>query len=115
MRSHYYLNIDAMTSGVSYPHIEKVEGQPARLQRIPRMRVAQIVMDYLAYGWSPDEMCRQHPYLQLSEAYAAMAYYFDYQDQIDSEIRTEWEQAQQAKSQASASPFFVRMRARGLL
>jgi uncharacterized protein (DUF433 family) len=115
MRSHYYLNLHAMTSGVTYPHIERVEGQPARLQRIPRVRVAQIVMDYLAYGWSPDEMCRQHPYLRLSEAYAAMGYYFDYQDEIDEEIRTEWEQALQAKSQASPSPFFVRMRAKGLL
>ncbi|MEQ8756599.1 MAG: hypothetical protein RID09_24205 [Coleofasciculus sp. G1-WW12-02] len=43
-----------MTSKVIYPHIEKAEGQPARLQRIPRVRVAQIVMDYLAYGWSVD-------------------------------------------------------------
>jgi hypothetical protein len=32
-----------------------------------------------------------------------------------SEIREEWEQAQQAKSQALPSPFFVRMKARGLL
>lgn len=104
-----------MTSEVIYPHIEKAEGQPARLQRIPRVRVAQIVMDYLAYGWSAEEMCRQHPYLTPSEAHAAMVYYFDHQDEIDDEIRTEWEQAQQAKSQASPSPFFVRMRARGRL
>lgn len=104
-----------MTSEVIYPHIKKTEGQPARLQRIPRVRVAQIVMDYLTYGWSVEEMCRQHPYLALSETHAAMVYYFDHQDEIDGEIRTEWEQAQQSKSQASLSPFFVRMRAKGLL
>lgn len=104
-----------MTSEVIYPHIEKAKDQPARLERIPRVRVAQIVMDYLAYGWSVEEMCRQHPYLKPSEAHAAMVYYFDRQDEIDSEIRTEWDQAQQAKSQASLSPFFVRMKARGLL
>ena len=44
---------------ITYPHIEKLEGEPARLQRVPRVRVAQIVMDYLAYGWSVEEMCRQ--------------------------------------------------------
>lgn len=105
-----------MIPKVIYPHIEKAEGQPARLQRIPRVRVAQIVMDYLAHGWSAEEMCRQHPYLTRSEAHAAMVYYFDHEDEIDGEIRREWEQAQQAKSQASPpSPFFVRMRARGLL
>ncbi|NJK70007.1 MAG: DUF433 domain-containing protein [Microcoleus sp. SU_5_3] len=104
-----------MTSTLIYPHIEKVTDRPARLQRIPRVRVAQIVMDYLAYGWSVEEMCRQHPYLKMSEAHAAMAYYFDFQSEIEQEIRAEWEQVQQEKSQLLPSPFFVRMRAKGLL
>lgn len=49
-----------MTVALAYPHIQKPPGEPARLKRLPRVRVAQIVMDYLAHGWSPDEMCRQH-------------------------------------------------------
>lgn len=104
-----------MTSRIVYPHIEKQEGQPARLQRFPRIRIAQIVMDYLAYGWSVEEMCRQHSYLRLSEAYAAMGYYFDHQEEIDTEIRGECEQSQQEKFQAPTSPFVIKMRARGLL
>ncbi len=104
-----------MTSQTIYPHIEKIQGQPAYLQRLPRIRVAQLVMDHMAYGWSVEEMCRQHPYLRPAEAYAAMGYYFDHQDEIDNEIRAEWEQAQQAKVQTPDSPFATRMRARGLL
>ena len=104
-----------MSFVVTYPHIEKHDGEPARLQRIPRIRVSQIVMDYLAYGWSPDEMCRQHPYLQPAEAHAAMTYYFDHQDEIDGEIQAEWRQVQQDQSQAVRSPFLMRLRARGLL
>ncbi len=104
-----------MTLELVYPHIEKRNGEPARLQRTPRVRVAQIVMDYLAYGWSTDEMCRQHPYLTLAEAHAAMGYYFDHQDEIDGEIRWEMEQTEQTESQTSRSPFYVRMRAKGLL
>lgn len=104
-----------MALEVTYPHIEKPEGEPARLQRLPRIRVAQIVMDYLAYGWSPDEMCRQHPYLLPAEAHAAMTYYFDHQDEIDREIQAEWQQVQQDRSQAARSPFFLRLKAKGLL
>ncbi len=104
-----------MTSQVAYPHIKKPDGRPAHLQRLPRIRVAQIAMDYLAHGWSVEEMCRQHPYLRPSEAYAAMGYYFDCQEEIDSEIRSEWEQAQGVRAQILDSPFVVRMRARGLL
>src|SRR4051795_7556795 len=104
-----------MALDLMYPHIEKPDAEPARLQRVPRVRVAQIVMDYLAYGWSPDEMCRQHPYLQPAEAHAAMAYYFDHQDEIDQEIETEWRQAQREHAQAAQSPLRLRLRAKGLL
>ncbi len=104
-----------MSVRVTYPHIDKTDGEPARLQRIPRIRVSQIAMDYLAHGWSPDEMCRQHPYLLPAEAHAAMTYYFDHQDEIDREIQEEWQQVLQDRSQAVRSPFFMRLRARGHL
>lgn len=105
----------ALALVVTYPHIDKPDGEPARLQRVPRIRVAQIVMDYLAHGWSPDEMCRQHPYLRPAEAHAAMTYYFDHQDEIDDEIQSEWRHVQQDQSQTARSPFFLRLRARGML
>jgi hypothetical protein len=98
-----------------YPHILKPADEPARLQRFPRVRVTLIVMDYLAHGWSAEEMCRQHPYLTISEAHAAMLYYWDHQDEIDQEIRAEWEQAEQDRTQAHTSPFWLRMRSRGTL
>jgi hypothetical protein len=105
-----------MATQVMYPHREKPEGQSARLQRLPCIRVAQIVMDYhLAHGWSVEEIYRQHPYLTLAEAHAAMAYYFDHQQEIESEIRSEWEQAQHDTAKAPLSPFVVRMKAKGLL
>lgn len=100
---------------LEYPHIEKQENQPARLQRSPRIRVAQIVMDYLAYGWSVEEICRQHLYLKPAEAHAAMGYYFDHQEEIDQEISQEWEQVQTSTTQGVRSPFYTRMKARGLL
>lgn len=104
-----------MALELTYPHIEKPRDEPARLQRVPRVRVTQIVMDYLAHGWSPDEMCRQHPYLQPAEAYAAMTYYFDHQEEMDREIQAEWQQVQLDRSQTARSPFFSRMKAKGLL
>lgn len=80
-----------MTS--TYPHITTDGDGPARLARLPRIRIAQIVMDHLAHGWTAEEMCRQHPYLTLAETHAAMLYYWDHREEIDSEIRDEWQQA----------------------
>lgn len=107
--------INDMAMQVSYPHVEKVPGSPARLSRTPRVRVAQIVIDYLAYGWSPDEMCRQHSYLAPAEAHAAMAYYFDNQQEIDAEIDAELMEFDAAMQTASDSPLRIRLRSKGLL
>ena len=104
-----------MSTEVTYPHIRKQEGQPARLLKTPRVRVAQIVMDYLAYGWSVDEMCRQHPYLTLAEAHAAMGYYFDHQDEIDAEIKAECKEVEEARAKAPPTSIELRLRAKGLL
>ena len=104
-----------LTTTAAYPHIESVSGQSARLERLPRVRVAQIVMDYLAHGWSVDEMVRQHPHLHTAEIHAAMAYYFDHQAEIDSEIRAEWAAADQEHRQTPRSPFLQRLIAKGLV
>jgi len=104
-----------MSTDVTYPHVVKPPGEPARLRRNPRVRVAQIVMDYLGHGWSVEEMCRQHPYLSPGEAHAAMAYYFDHQDEIDAEIAEEEEAARKSVADAPQTPLVLRLRTKGLL
>mgnify|MGYP001061619607 CR=1 FL=1 len=79
------------------------------------MRVAQIVMDHIAHGWSAEEICRQHPHLLPVEVYASLAYYFDHQDEMDGEIRAEWEQAEHASAESVPSPFVLRMKAQGMM
>jgi uncharacterized protein (DUF433 family) len=104
-----------MVTASIYPHIEKPDNEPARLARVPRVRVSQIVAEYLAYGWSPEEMCRQHPYLTLAEAHTAMAYYFDNQDEIDRELDAEVKESEENRRTSPPSQFLRRMRAEGRL
>lgn len=104
-----------MASENGYPHILKTEGEPARLKSHPRTRVAMIVMDYLAHGYSPDELCRHYPYLRPAEAYAAMAYYFDHQDEIDKEIKAEVEQLERERAARAPSSVYLKLKAKGLL
>ena len=75
-----------MSTAVTYPHIVKMEGSPARLERMPRIRVAQIVMNYCDHSRSADEICIHYPHLQLAEVHSARAYDFDHQPEIDAEI-----------------------------
>ena len=100
---------------VAYPHIVKENGQSARLEKHPRVRVAMIVMDYLAYGCSPDEIRRQHPHLTLAEVHAAMGYYYDHQQEIDAEITAELEVVDRALQNPNRSPVWLRLKAQGLI
>ena len=71
-------------------------------------------MDYLAHGWSADEMCRQHSYLTPAETHSAMAYYFDHQTEIDAEILAELAMAREGRKNGAEPPVVLRLRARSV-
>jgi uncharacterized protein (DUF433 family) len=100
-----------MVAETVYPHIVKAAGEPAQLENHPRTRVAQIVMDYVGHGWSPDEIQRQHPYLSLAEIHAALGYYFDHTAEIDAEIDEEWRESERLARSTPPSPVLERLRA----
>jgi len=102
-----------MANAMTYPHIVKEGDQPARLERHPRVRVAQIVMDYLAYGWSTDEIHRQHRDLALAEIHAAMGYYYDNQAEIDAEIKAELADVDRALAVETRSAVWLKLKAQG--
>ena len=102
-----------MATVVTYPHIDKPEGGAARLARLPRIRVAQIIMDSISHGWSTEEICRQYRHLAPAEVHAAFAYYFDNKDAMDKEIEEEWRQADRIRKTPHGSPFFLRLRSEG--
>ncbi len=74
---------------LDYPHIITANGDAAHLERIPRIRVAQIAADHLGYGWSAEEIARQYPHLTLAEIHAALGYYYDHREEIDAELADE--------------------------
>jgi uncharacterized protein (DUF433 family) len=40
------------------------------------MKIIELVVEKIAYGWSPEELHFQHPYLTLGQIYSALAYYW---------------------------------------
>jgi hypothetical protein len=100
-----------MPAAIEYPHIVKPPGEPARLERHPRTRVAMIVSDYLNRGWSAEEIVLQYSYLTLAEVHAALAYYHDHREAIDQELFTEAAEAERARHQQPETPMLARLRA----
>ena len=79
------------------------------------MKVVELVMAQMAYGWSPEELHFQHPYLTLGEIYSALAYYWDHRDALDSDIERRWQFAEDARRQAGPSSLAQRLRREGRL
>ena len=72
-----------------YPHIVHAARDVARLERLPRVRVAQIVAEHVGNGWSAEEVVRQYPHLTAAEVHAALGYYYDHREEIDGELLAE--------------------------
>ncbi|MCI0641271.1 MAG: DUF433 domain-containing protein [Gemmataceae bacterium] len=104
-----------MATAISYPHIVKENGEPARLERHPRLRVSMIVTHYLAFGRSPDEICLHLPHLTPAEVYSAMTYYFDHPQEIDAEIQAELDQLDDEARTKPRSPIWTKLKAKGLI
>src|SRR5438876_10116838 len=66
-------------------------------------KVKEIVLDKLAYGWSPEEMHFQHPHLSMAQIHAALAYYYENQEKIDEDIRRDLEEVDQLRPQSESS------------
>jgi uncharacterized protein (DUF433 family) len=64
------------------------------------MKVVEIIIAQKAYGWSPEEVHFQHPYLSMSQIYSALAYYWDYRGEMDRDIQRRFDFAESLRQQA---------------
>ena len=79
------------------------------------VKVIEVVLDRLAYGWSPEEIHFQHPHLSLAQIYAALAYYYDHEAEVDREIERQLQESDALAAAAQESPLRARLRAAGRL
>src|SRR2546426_5455376 len=72
-------------------------------------KAKEIVLDKLAYGWSPEEMHFQHPHLSMAQIHAALAYYYENQDKLDDEIRRDLEEVDRLFAESESSPLRAKL------
>jgi uncharacterized protein (DUF433 family) len=89
-------------STVSYPHISlDVEGT-ARIART-RYKVLHLATEHYHYGWSAEELLRQHTDLRPEEVYAALTYFYDHHDEFVSQMHEQARMADMYRSPTSLS------------
>jgi uncharacterized protein (DUF433 family) len=68
------------------------------------MKVVELVMAQVAYGWSPEELHFQFPHLSLGQIHSALAYYWDHQDALDQDMARRLADVERQQRQASSAP-----------
>jgi len=94
-----------------YEHIVVGEDQ-APVIAGTTMKVVELVAEKLAYGWSPEELHFQHPYLTLGQVYSALAYYADHAEEIDADLERRLRFVDRMRETASRPPWQERLRQR---
>jgi len=79
------------------------------------MKVIELVAEHLAYGWSPEELQYQHPYLSMEQVHAALAYYQAHRQEIDQEIVALDQEYDRLRAASLDSPARRRLKALGLI
>ncbi|HEY0069056.1 MAG TPA: DUF433 domain-containing protein [Chloroflexia bacterium] len=75
------------------------------------MKVVELVVEYNSFGWSPEEIQFNHPYLTLGQVYSALAYYWDHKVELDADIQSNSDYANELRRASGPSPLRARARA----
>jgi uncharacterized protein (DUF433 family) len=103
-----------MAAATAYAHIELHDSVPYVAGT--RMKVEQLALDEIAFGWDAAEIQRQHPELTLAQVHSALAYYHDHREHIDERLRERERVANEVFQQRDDTPAVKeRLRARGRL
>jgi uncharacterized protein (DUF433 family) len=100
-------------SETRYEHIILDEGQVPLIAGT-RVKVIELVLDHLAYGWSPEELHFQHPHLTMGQIHSALAYYWDHKAELDRDMERRLQLVDQLQQTAPSSPLVERLKARRL-
>jgi uncharacterized protein (DUF433 family) len=79
------------------------------------MKITELILDKIAYGWSPEELQFQHPHLKLGQIYSALAYYSDHQEELDEIIQRQLEHVDQMRKKTQPTPLVAKLKARKLI
>jgi uncharacterized protein (DUF433 family) len=80
----------------SYPHLSIDTDGVARIGN-SRYKVRHLAAEHYHYGWTAEELMRQHPDLQPVEVYAALTYFYDHYDHMVAELNDSAERVDEAR------------------
>ena len=92
-----------MTKRSNYPHIALNANGVLCIDQT-RHRVIDIAADHVAYGYSAGQIVEQYPDLSFAQVHAALAYYFDHQEEMDAALIASYKHTEQLRKSQKLHP-----------
>jgi uncharacterized protein (DUF433 family) len=73
-------------------------------------RVLDLATEHLAHGWNADILQENHPDLSLAQIHAALAWFYDHEEEMRQEMRQREASASRLLSKITDSPLQSRLR-----
>ena len=74
------------------------------------VKVVELALDHLAYGWSAEAIHEQFPALTLAQIHAALAFFYDHQAEFEQEMLRREREVAAWKAELGESPLQRRLR-----
>jgi len=91
-----------MSVTLQYPHLILAADGNARIEGT-RYEVIHLAGEHYHYGWSAEEILRQHPELRPEQVYAALTYFYDHHEQLVAMMLEITDLAQKKRSEQALS------------
>ncbi len=103
-----------MLAETRYEHVVMNESQVPLISGTT-MKVVELVLAQMAYGWTAEELHIQFSHLTLGEIYSALAYYWDHREELDVDIENRIGKVDAIRKSMPVVPLIKRLKARGLI
>jgi uncharacterized protein (DUF433 family) len=88
---------------VTHPHIEVDEKGVARFTGT-RFKINHVIIEHTAWKWSAEAIQLQHPDLTLAQIYSALAYFYDHQEEINTQVEDSRREYERLRMENQDSP-----------
>jgi uncharacterized protein (DUF433 family) len=76
-----------------------------------QVKVIEVALDHLAYGWTAEQIHRQHLELSLGQIHSALAYYHDHQREMDSDIEKDYREVKRIRAELGDTAIQLKLKA----
>ncbi len=85
-----------MSIEITYPHLQADEGGNVRVENT-RYKAKQLAAEHFHFGWTAEELLRQHPDLRPEQVYSVLTWFYDNYAIVVAELNASLEQTEKLR------------------